>query len=43
MGSEKEFQWLEEHPEFQAFFILHSGSNGSFNSKATPGFPIIEQ
>lgn len=38
MGSEKSFQWLEKHPEFQAFFILHA-PDGSFTSKATPGFP----
>ncbi|HNX52943.1 MAG TPA: FAD:protein FMN transferase [Pontiellaceae bacterium] len=38
MGSEKGLRWLETHPEFQAFFILHS-SNGTFTVKATPGFP----
>ena len=41
MGSDKSFQWLENHPEFQAFFILHA-PNGSFTSKATPGFPKPE-
>jgi thiamine biosynthesis lipoprotein len=38
MGSEKGFQWLETHPEFQAFFILHH-ADGSFVSKATTEFP----
>ena len=38
MGSEKGFQWLEKHPEFQAFFILHAAA-GSFISNHTPGFP----
>ena len=38
IGSEKGLLWLETHPEFQAFFILHS-SNGTFTSKATTGFP----
>ena len=38
MGSEKGLQWLERHPEFQAFFILHA-ANGTFTSVATPAFP----
>lgn len=38
MGSEKGFQWLETHPEFDAFFILHS-TNQTFTARATPGFP----
>lgn len=38
MGSEKGLQWLEKHPAFQAFFILHS-ADGSFTSKSTPDFP----
>jgi len=38
MGSEKGFQWLENHPEFDALFILHS-TNGTFNTRSTPGFP----
>lgn len=38
MGSESGFQWLEKHPEFQAFFILHT-ADGRFISKATAGFP----
>lgn len=38
MGSEQGFPWLETHPEFQAFFILHA-PDGSFISKATPDFP----
>ncbi len=37
MGSEKGFQWLEKHPDFQAFFILHA-PDGSFISKSTPEF-----
>ena len=36
MGSEKALQWLEKHPEFDAFFILHD-SDG-FTSSATPFF-----
>ncbi len=38
MGSEKSFQWLENFPEFEAFFILHS-SNGTLTTRATDGFP----
>ncbi len=38
MGSEKSFQWLESHPEFEAFFILHS-INGTFSTRSTDGFP----
>ncbi|MFA6172380.1 MAG: FAD:protein FMN transferase [Kiritimatiellales bacterium] len=41
MGSTKSFQWLESHPEFQAFFILHTGSNSTFTTKATAGFPAL--
>ena len=45
MGSEKGFQWLstlrelegENHPEFDALFILHS--NQTFTTRATAGFP----
>lgn len=37
-GSEKGLQWLENHPEFSAFFILHT-PDGSLVSKSTPGFP----
>ena len=39
MGSEKRFQWLENFPEFEAFFILHS-TNGTFTTRATDGFPV---
>ncbi len=39
MGSEKGLRWMKTRPEFQAFFILH-GSNGTFTSKATAGFPL---
>ncbi len=38
MGSEKGCQWLEKHPEFQAFFILHA-ANDSFLCRASDGFP----
>jgi len=38
MGSEKSFQWLETHPELEAFFILHS-TNEIFTTRATDGFP----
>lgn len=38
MGSTNGLRWLDVHPEFQAFFILHA-PEGSFRSKATPGFP----
>jgi len=38
MGAKKSFQWLETHPEFEAFFILHS-TNQTFTVRATPGFP----
>lgn len=41
MGSDKGFQWLENHPEFQAFFILHSPDGQSFSSEATSGFPKL--
>lgn len=41
MGSDKGFQWLENHPEFQAFFILHSPDGQSFSSKATAAFPML--
>ncbi|MBC8206159.1 MAG: FAD:protein FMN transferase [Kiritimatiellaeota bacterium] len=40
MGSEKGFQWVETHPEFEALFILHS--NQTFTTRATSGFPIEE-
>jgi thiamine biosynthesis lipoprotein len=43
MGSEKGFQWLENHPEFQALFILHSNDGNTFTSKATAGFPVSEK
>ncbi|QHI70077.1 FAD:protein FMN transferase [Tichowtungia aerotolerans] len=39
MGSEKSFQWLETHPGFDAFFILHDPKTPGFASRATPGFP----
>jgi len=39
MGSKKGFQWLETHPEFEAFFILHS-VNQTFRTLATDGFPV---
>ncbi len=39
MGSEKGFQWLDKHPEFQAFFILHA-ADGSFTSRFSTGFPL---
>jgi thiamine biosynthesis lipoprotein len=42
MGSEKGFQWLEKHPEFKAFFILHA-TNGTFTSQASIGFPKTNQ
>jgi thiamine biosynthesis lipoprotein len=42
MGSEKGFQWLEKHTEFQAFFILHA-TNGTFTSQASSGFPKTNQ
>ena len=42
MGSEKGLQWLEKHPDFQAFFILHA-ANGTFKSQASSGFPSTEQ
>lgn len=38
MGSEKGFQWLKKHPEFQAFLILHA-PDGAFVAKSTPDFP----
>lgn len=38
MGSEKGFQWLENHPELDVLFILHS-TNQTFTARATPGFP----
>ncbi len=38
MGSEKSFQWLEKHPELEAFFILHS-ADGTFSTRSTDGFP----
>ena len=38
MGSEKGFQWVETHPEVDVLFILHS-TNGTFTTRATPGFP----
>ena len=38
MGSERSLQWLENHPEFEALFILHS-TNQTFTSCATDGFP----
>lgn len=41
MGSEKSFQWLENHPEFEAFFILHKTDEPGFTSLATPGFPNL--
>lgn len=34
MGSETGFQWLETHPEFEAFFILHA-PDGGFVSRST--------
>ncbi len=37
-GSEKSFQWLENHPELEVFFILHS-TNQTFTTRATDGFP----
>jgi thiamine biosynthesis lipoprotein len=40
MGSEKSFQWLENHPEFETFFILHT--QDGFTSKSTAGFPTLE-
>lgn len=42
MGSQKSFQWLEKHPEFKAFFILHS-TNRTFTARATAGFPMDKQ
>lgn len=41
MGSEKSFQWLEKHPEFDALLILHSADQ-TFTSQATDGFPRAE-
>ncbi len=41
MGSAKGLQWLKTHPEFQAFFILHSGADETFSSKATADFPAL--
>jgi FAD:protein FMN transferase len=41
MGSQKSFQWLEKHPEFEAFFILHKPDEPGFSSAATPGFPNL--
>jgi thiamine biosynthesis lipoprotein len=38
MGSTEGFQWLETHPEFQAFFILHAPGR-TFTSQATANFP----
>lgn len=38
MGSEKGLRWVEEHPGFHAFFILHTAA-GTFSSKASSGFP----
>jgi thiamine biosynthesis lipoprotein len=38
LGSEKGFQWLEKHPEFEAFFILHAGRD-SFTTRAAADFP----
>ncbi len=38
MGSEKGFQWVEDHPEFEAFFLLHS-TNQTFTARTTSGFP----
>jgi thiamine biosynthesis lipoprotein len=38
MGSEKGFQWLENHPEFDVLFILHA-TNQTFTARATKGFP----
>ena len=37
MGSEEGFQWLKNHPEFDALFILHSSQ--TFTTRATDGFP----
>ncbi len=42
LGSEKGFQWLEKHPEFEAFFILHAGRD-SFTTRATANFPSLGQ
>lgn len=39
MGAEAGLLWLETHPEYQAFFILHDGK-GSFTSRTTKGFPF---
>jgi thiamine biosynthesis lipoprotein len=38
MGSERGFQWLENHPELQALFILHAADQ-TFVTRTTPGFP----
>jgi hypothetical protein len=38
LGSEKGFEWLEKHPEFEVFFILHAGRD-SFTTRATANFP----
>jgi len=46
MGSETGMEWLlalrelegENHPEFEALFILHS-TNGTFTTRSTDGFP----
>ena len=38
MGSEKGMAWLSQHPEFEAFFILHS-ADGTFTTRSTDGFP----
>jgi thiamine biosynthesis lipoprotein len=40
MGSEKGLRWLETHPQFHAFFILHTDGL-AFTSKAGAGFPSL--
>jgi thiamine biosynthesis lipoprotein len=41
MGSERGLQWLKNHPEFQAFFIIHGADGQTFISKSTAGFPVL--
>ncbi len=37
MGSENGMQWISEHSEFEALFILHS-THGTFTARSTSGF-----